>query len=353
MQEPVGREDVREARSDVSPAPRPPAYQRVGGFVALPDLLRELGCDPEEAISGAGIDLQALSHVDHKLEYGRVTRLLHECSRHTGRPHFGLLAGRRWGLSHFGALGEAMKTARTVGAALETFATFQHRNSDAAAAFLLEQGDVMSLGYVVHRKDIEHLEFAYDAAMAVGWNLLRELCGPDWEAVEVVFAKAQPADIVPYRRHFRAPLRFDRDHCAVRFPIRWLDRPVATTDTGRPDLRPILAADPSDEDLVHHTYRQLRLLLLEGRSSGDDLASKLSVHRRTLNRRLKAEGLTFQQILDDVRFEIARQMLGNTEMPIPEIAAALCYSEVSAFTHAFRRWTGTSPHRWRTDARRP
>lgn len=250
-----------------------------------------------------------------------------------------------------GVLGEAMKASRTVGAALETFATFQHRNSDAAAAFLLEHGALTSLGYVVYRKDIDHLDLAYDVAMAFAWNLLRELCGAEWKASEVIFAKAQPADRLPYRRQFQAPLRFNQDHCAVRFPMRWLDRPVARADMSRPEVPPALAVEAAEVDLVHLTHRHLRLLLLDGKNSGDHLAKKLSLHRRTLNRRLKDQGTTFQQILDEVRFEVARQLLGNTEMPIPDIATALCYSEVSAFTHAFRRWTGTSPHRWRTGSR--
>lgn len=331
----------------------PVVYQRVGGLVELPALLREFGFDPEQVLAGAGVDAQALSHVDRKLPYAQATRLLHACARHTGHPHFGLLAGQRWSLSHVGALGQAMKASPTVGDALETFAAHQHRNSDAAAAFLVGQGESASLGYVVFRKDIDHLELAYDVAMGFAWNILRELCGTGWKATEVIFARTQPTDLLPYRQHFRAPLRFDRDHCAVRFPKRWLDRPVVTTDTDRVDVRPVPPVDPADEDLVHHAYRQLRLLLMEGKHSGDHLAKRLSVHRRTLNRRLKDHGTTFQRVLDEVRYEVARQLLANTRMPIPDIAAALCYSEVSAFTHAFRRWTGTSPHRWRSGLRPP
>lgn len=351
MREIADQGDGRGPQSGIRP-PQPVVYQRVGGLIELPALLRELGCEPEDVISGTGIDPQALSHADHKIPYAQAARLLHAGARHTGCAHFGLLAGQRWNLSHMGVLGEAMKASRTVGAALQTFATFQHRNSDAAAAFLLEQSDQMSLGYVVYRKDIDHLEFAYDVAMAFAWNLLRELCGAGWQASEAIFARAQPADPLPYRQHFRVPLRFDQDHCAVRFPMRWLERPVAATDIVRPGARQDLAADRAEPDLVHRTHRYLRLLLLEGKCSGDELAKKVSLHRRTLNRRLRDQGTTFQQILDEVRFEVARQMLRNTEMAIPDIAAALCYSEVSAFTHAFRRWTGTSPHRWRSAAPR-
>ncbi|MBX9961799.1 MAG: AraC family transcriptional regulator [Burkholderiales bacterium] len=302
-------------------------------------------------LSEAGIDAGALGHLDGRIPYADATRLLHACVRHTGRAHFGLLAGQRWGLAHLGALGESMRAASSVRAALELFAAHQHRNSDAAAAFLLEYRDTISLGYAVYREDIEHIDLAYDLAMAFAVNLLRELCGPRWNATECVFSRAVPKDSAPYRRAFRAPLRFNQDHCAVRFPMRWLDHHIVRAPLRRASD---LSGGPgaSDEpDLVTRTHRLVRVLLLEGKSSGDDLAAKLDLHRRTLNRRLKDEGTTFRRLLDEVRYEVARQLLQYTDMPIPDIAGSLCYSEVSAFMHAFHRWSGTSPHRWRTGAR--
>jgi AraC-like DNA-binding protein len=67
------------------------------------------------------------------------------------------------------------------------------------------------------------------------------------------------------------------------------------------------------------------------------------MHHRTLNRRLKAEGTTFQQLLDEVRFEAACQLLDTGHIPITEIAVSLGYAETSAFSRAFRRWSGATP----------
>jgi AraC-like DNA-binding protein len=73
----------------------------------------------------------------------------------------------------------------------------------------------------------------------------------------------------------------------------------------------------------------------------------LAMHRRTLNRRLKAHGMTFQQILDQVRYEVARELLADTEIAVNNIAAALGYTSISPFVRSFRRWSGTTPGRWR------
>lgn len=326
-------------------------YQRIGGLVEVPMLLRALGCDPQTVLSAAGIDPAALTRAEGRVSYADATRLLHVCARHTGCAHFGLLVGQRWGLAHMGVLGESMRAASSVRAALELFAKHHHRNSDAAATFLLEYRDTISLGYAVHRKDAGNIDLAYDVAMACAWNLLRELCGPEWKPTEIVFSRAVPMEVAPYRQLFRAPLRFDQDHCAVRFPMRWLDQDVAGKVTNPASEHLPRLDDVSDLDLIPRTHRLMRVLLLEGKSSGDDLAAKLDLNRRTLNRRLKDQGTTFRHVLDDVRYGVARQLLEYTNMPIPDVGVALCYSEVSAFMHAFHRWSGTSPNRWRHDVR--
>jgi len=106
-------------------------------------------------------------------------------------------------------------------------------------------------------------------------------------------------------------------------------------------------AQAVDIDLVSQLRRALRILLLGGRSSGDEVAQILSMHRRTLNRRLRAQGTTFQEILDEVRFEAARQLLDTTSISLTDIAASLGYTESSAFSRAFQRWSGTTPTRRR------
>src|SRR4051812_47683781 len=84
----------------------------------------------------------------------------------------------------------------------------------------------------------------------------------------------------------------------------------------------------------------LRTRLRSHRCSADDIADLLTMHRRTLNRRLKRGGMGYRAMTNEIRLEIARQLLSDTELPLSEIAAAPGYSEASAFTRAFRRWSG-------------
>src|SRR6185295_11075574 len=101
--------------------------------------------------------------------------------------------------------------------------------------------------------------------------------------------------------------------------------------------------DKDGPDLLQQVFRASRDLLLNGRSSGNDVAVALSMHRRTLNRRLQQCGTTFQGVLDEVRCEAARQLLCYSDVSLDDIAASLSYAGVSPFMRSFRRWTGLTP----------
>jgi AraC-like DNA-binding protein len=100
---------------------------------------------------------------------------------------------------------------------------------------------------------------------------------------------------------------------------------------------------PLTEDL----RRVLRTELLRDTCSVTTVARLFSMHRRTLSRHLRTEGLAFRQVANQIRFEIACELLENTDMALSQVAAVLRYSELSAFTRAFRRWSGQSPSAWR------
>ena len=183
--------------------------------------------------------------------------------------------------------------------------------------------------------------------MACGWNFIRELLGPQCNPLKLVFARASPADSQPYRDFFRARLEFDSDHTALYLPKRALDQPVPGAD---PKIRRQLEAQveaATATDLLVRLHRALRLLLISGEGSGDHVAEQLAMHRRTLHRRLKIQGTTFQQVLDGVRWDVSRQLLGHTRLPLAEVATAAGYADTSTFVRAFHRWSGTTPVKWR------
>ena len=328
------------------------AVQRVGAFVMLPTLIRQLGMDPIPALMEAGIEPTALQDAENRISHAALGRLLHDAALQTGCVHFGLLAGRTWHLSDFGVVGELMRNSPTVGEALRKLVSYQHLNSERAVAFVREAAGVVDLGCAIYGDGLTGVEQFCDTYLAAAVNFLRQLCGPGWNPTEVFLPHSGPADETQYRQYFRVRPHFDAEFCGIRFPASWMDHSIDGADPARLRAAEREARAMGRPHLLQEVTRSLRILLLSGNSSGDDVASMLSMHRRTLNRRLKGLGTTFQTILDRLRFEVACQLLASSEISLDEVAAALAYAGVSPFMRSFRRWAGTTPGRWRRMARR-
>jgi AraC-like DNA-binding protein len=319
------------------------ASQLVGLFAEIPVLLRELGTDPAEVASSAGLDTDALDSLENRIPFVATGRLLHECVVKTGCQHFALLLGQRTRLSHLGLPGQLVRHSPTLGAAIRTFVVYHHLNSQGIAKFMLEKDGVATLGSFVYQKGAEHVDQIYDLDVAAALSVMRELCGTHWLPERVLFSHAKPNDVVPYRRFFQAQCRFDSERTALMFPARLLEFRLADADPKQLRILQAQAQARDDFGLVFRLRRSLRSLLFAEAASGDEVAKLLSMHRRTLDRRLQTEGTTFQEVLDEVRFEAACQLLDSARIPITEIAASLGYAETSAFSRAFRRWSGATP----------
>ncbi len=189
--------------------------------------------------------------------------------------------------------------------------------------------------------------------MAIMCNVMVNLCGAKWRPIEVHFAQGRPRDTRPFRRIFNAPLRFDADQSALVFSAHWARHRLTEADAEMRSLLQqqvdALAVDVNQVDGFPERVRSvLRTGLLTGHASVDRVATLFSMHSRTLARRLAASGTSFKILADEGRFEIAKQMLENTTVEVSHVAAALDYADASAFTRAFRRWSGTTPAAWRT-----
>lgn len=317
--------------------------QRVGMLSELPALLRRMGVEPADVLASAGLTPDAIEGTESQITYSAFGRLLAESANRTHCAHLGLLAGRMWRLADLGLAGELARHSRTVGEALETLTVYQHLNAEGGIAYLNAGEETAELGYAIYLPGVSGVDQIYDGVIAVVYNSVRELCGPGWRPSEVLFAHARPDDLSPYRDLFRVTPRFNAEVSALRFPVRWLTKPIDGADEAQRRRAQQRADAVEGGQVVEQVRRTLRILLLRGKHKGDELAQMLSMHRRTLNRRIKAEGSTFQHVLDEVRFTVARQLLTGTDISLDDIAAMLGYSGVSPFMRAFRRWTGSTP----------
>jgi AraC-like DNA-binding protein len=321
--------------------------QRVGGLAAIPGLLRSFGVEPAPLFDQVGLARDALDSPDRRAPFAACAALLSLAARATGCAHFGVLVGAGWRFADTGLPGELALCSATAREALETFVVYQRLNSQGGATYFNAYGSTAALGFAVFHPRASELAAAFDVAMASLVNGTRELCGPDWRPDEVHLPYARPGETAPYRDYFRCPVHFDAERAEIRFPARALDRPLAAADAARKRALERRAAELPEQDLALLLHRSLRLLLLEGTVTGRSLAAHFAMHRRTLQRQLRRRGITFQAVLDEVRYDVARQLLRDTRLSGARVAAAIGYAEPASFTHAFRRWSGMTPAQWR------
>ena len=322
--------------------------QRVGALAEAPGLLRELGVDPIEVAAGIGLDLRVLDDPENAIPFTMAGALLRASATRAGCAHFGLLLGQRCDTRSLGLVGGLMRNAPTWGRAIRDLVDNQSRYVRGGVPYLAVRDGIAFAGYAIHQRGTEGVDHFCDGAIAVGFNMMRELCGALPE--EVLLSRTSPADARPYHRFYRVPVRFDAEQSALVFPIRQLERPVPGADPARRAAMEKAVANYWAVALPNVTDQVVRILrsrMLFGDATLDEVARCLTMHPRTLNRRLRNEGTTFRQVLNETHFEVARQLLAGTRLDVGGIADALGYADTSAFSHAFHRMAGASPFKWR------
>jgi len=328
---------------------------RIGATIGLPAVLQALGADPARLLAEVGLELSLFDSPDNLLSYAARGRLIQHCAERTGCQHLGLLVGQRAGLQSLGLVGSLVKYSPDAGTALRSLVRFFHHHTRGATATLTVDGQLAYFGYQIDQPGVEGTDQVGDGALAAMLNIMQSLCGPGWKPSQVTLAHRKPDNVEPFRQLFRAPLLFDAEQNALVFLADWLTYRLPVDD---PELRRQLMAQIRAIEVHHRDSFQgqvrsvLRTALLTDRADADHVASLFSIHRRTLNRRLNEDGISFKDLVEGERFEIARQTLLSSDLQVGDVAAVLGYADASAFTRAFRRWSGAAPAEWRAKALR-
>ena len=317
---------------------------------ALPEVLRSFGVEPADALRIAGVRADLFDDLQNTIEYAKFGQLLVACERLTQCDHFGLLIGRHTRLADFGLAGRAALCGTTAADGLQNFIDHFNLHSTATTVSLVSAGPFSRFIYAISVGRIVDSAQLQLGAVTVAFNILQDLFGRQWLPIAVTFATRAPTSLRPCHEFFRAPLRFDSDESAVIFDSHWLQRPMPPVDPGfrsevEAELRKQQAAQLAD--LPATVLRLLRKQMIIGASGMDDIAALLGMHRRTLDRCLQKHGVRFGELREDVRRQVAEQLLHDTRMPVQHIAAALQFSTAANFATAFRPWTGMTQSEYR------
>jgi AraC-like DNA-binding protein len=303
---------------DVQALPRSGAA-RVALVRRVPDLLDDFGVETDAILASQALSRADFENPDDRMPYFRLERLLVECERRTG-------------------------------AGLDALVRVYNLRRGGGIVYLVDSGEFARLIFAMATQGARNTRSYQMGALTIAFNIIEDLCGPDWQAAEVRLALRSPASTRPFQRFFRAPVHFDADECVIVFESSWLSHGLPEVgDTFRRSVAAEVrrVREQAFQDFPGLVRELIRKRLSTGPCSIETVAATLSMHRRSLERRLARAGEDYSSLQQSVKHEIAVQLLRDTEMSVQQIADFLRFSSAANFATAFRRWTGRTPTQYR------
>ncbi|MCW2271519.1 HTH-type transcriptional regulator VirS [compost metagenome] len=234
--------------------------------------------------------------------------------------------------------------------ALRRILAFLRMGLDDLYGELKVEGD--SAHIIIHDHGIERRLFSYGTWLILVHGLLCWLGNRRIPLQALSFRTPRPNDDSDYRMRFCEHIEFGAPVTLVRFDASFLKLKVAQSHESlatflRESPASLLVKYRNDASLSAQVRQRLRNHRPEDWPALDEIANQLSMSSSTLQRRLQAEGVSYQGLKDSLRRDMAINFLGQSDLTVCEVAAQAGFQETSAFHRAFKKWTGVSPGAYR------
>lgn len=320
------------------------------------ELVAELGGDGSRLLAGARVSPTDAGSYERFISLPNGARALEATAAALNAPDFGRQLARRQGIEILGPVGLAARTAATVADAFAILEKFMGAYCPVISARVTDHRDP-----ALCRFEFEYLlnpappqAQAVELSLGVTLRVLHHFLGAGYRPVSVHLPHQALTPASAYQRYFGCPPFFCEP--VGGFTLRATDMQKALP---KDNLAHQTAVDyltgthasrkPDSSQLVRILIRQL---LPTGAIGLEDIALHLGVHPKTLQRRLGAEGMTFAELVDQIRREAAERLLSDTDLSLDHLSRQLGYAEQSVFTRSCKRWFGTTPSAYRSDRRR-
>ncbi|MBI6565386.1 AraC family transcriptional regulator [Pseudomonas synxantha] len=313
------------------------------------DTFKAEGVSYDTLLAGSGIRQADLARADTHITTHQEMRV---CANAVAlRQDVGLELGQRMHVSSYGMLGYALLTSATFGDALRLALRYPALLGTLFELSLEQDGQRIWLTAGDYREDPALTQFNVEFCLVSLKVICADLLGQPLPLLGARFAYPSPDYQARYVEHFACPLEFSAQANAFAFDRHWLEQPLPLADV----ITHRAIAERCRKQNTEFTGRQawlgrVRHLLgaqLDAAPGLGGLAEQMNCSSRTLRRHLHELGCSYQELLDELRFERAKQLLGGNELPIYRIAEQLGFSETASFRHAFVRWSGVAPSQFR------
>jgi AraC-like DNA-binding protein len=307
-------------------------------------------------LSETGLTVAEVRDPALRLEVRTQIKVLELAAKELQDEFLGFHLARDFDLREIGLLYYVMASSNQLGDALSNAERYCRINNEGVRLrFRFDRAAVITLDYVnVDRfSDRHQIEFWITTLVRICRQLTNSQLAPRRMTVRH-YRASTPAE---YGAFLLRKIEFNADADEIIFPLQVTSLPIVGADTYlnkllRQYAEEALARQPQHRNSLRaEVERVITQLLPHGRASASEVARQLGLSSRTLSRSLEAEGLTFTKILQELRVALAERYLRDRALPISEIAWLLGYEEFGSFTHAYKRWTGMSPSRFRSSSR--
>lgn len=272
--------------------------------------------------------------------------LLQTAATRLDDPLLALHVGQMVTVRHLGVLGAVLLASGNAAEALQRMHRYMRLVFDVVDLVVRPGDGWIDLAWDDRDFDAGNLvnETGYTVIVQFGRSLIRGNADP----MLVTFKHAAPADVAPYEAFFGCQVRFGEPATFVRFSTDMLALPLKSPDPGLISLLEqhadrLLAQLPQQTEIVEQVRKAIAGALNDGEPDIKRISAQLCCSTRTLQRRLGEAGTSFRKELNLVRYELAQSYMRDPRLQLTDVAMLLGYSEHSAFTRAFKEWSGKPP----------
>lgn len=317
---------------------------------------RRLGVDADRVLADCGVDPARDFRPDRQFPGGEYEELLAALVLASGDTLFGLHVGEQLMPGAYGMLGHMALGSPSVRESVQLLTQFQGLAGDMGRVELepVAEGGMIFHWHMVHGNPVLRRHVT-DNVMALTVRFVRLATGrPDARPVrlEVEYDFSSDAERAELEAAMGCAVMASRGRNLIELPAEVLDLPINRFDSGFVEMlaeraREQLAVFQQKEDVLASARRHLRELLYESYPRRQQVADRLGVSERTLDRRLADAGVSWQVLLDSTRQQLAREYLADRSLRIAEISRRLGFSDTRSFQRRFKKWTGMTPSSFR------
>lgn len=310
-------------------------------------ILERYGLDAIGIARQAGVDLAGIPEPGQRIEVDKLDAILEAVIPLIQDPAFGLQAARCWHPSNLGVLGHSWITSSTLRNGLEHVARYYRLVGERASVEVDEKHRGIKVRFRDNRNNPAVAAVITDIAMSILLDMCRMNAGAGLRPINVSLCRDRPESTDAYERFFGCPVEFLAKENAFVLSAEDADRLLPSSNRQLASMfdrmldEEIARLDKSD--VVARCKAAFLENLVSGEISEEGTAKRLHMSARTLQRKLAQAGTTYMQLVDDTRKDIALRYIDDPHLSITDITFLLAFSYPSAFTRAYKRWTGKTP----------